>query len=81
MPGPQCLRRKASRGVSLRQGSRSGGCVLRVVPGTDAHTKEVTGEPVSMKSWAGGFKLHRPIVFPENCVSRSNRLGTGNARG
>ena len=33
------------------------------------HTrKRRRDEPISRKWWAGGFKLHLPIVLPENCV-------------
>ena len=34
---------KATGGVSFLQGSGSGGCALRVVPGANAHTKGATG--------------------------------------
>ena len=37
------MRADAAGRVFLLQGSGRGGCVLRVVPGTFAHTKEVTG--------------------------------------
>ena len=36
------------------QGSPGGGCALRVVPGARAHTKGVTGRPVTTTWWAGG---------------------------
>ena len=45
MPAPHCAFGVESRevGVSFQQGSWSGGCALRVVPGARAHTKGVTG--------------------------------------
>ena len=36
------------------QGSPGDGCALRVVPGARAHTKGVTGRPVTTTWWAGG---------------------------
>ena len=62
----------------LLQGSGRGGCVLRVVPGTIAHTKGVTGA-TRLNDVAGRWRQTSPARFDEGELRSPKRyLGTGN---
>ena len=64
----------------LLQGSGRGGCVLRVVPGTFAHTKEVTGL-TRLNDVVGRWWQTPPAHFDGGELrSREGCQGTGNLR-
>ena len=64
----------------LLQGSGSSGCVLRVVPGTIAHTKEVTGL-TRLNDVAGRWSSSPPACFDgRELRSRERCQGTGSLR-
>lgn len=66
--------------MSLQQGSWSDGRVLRVVPGTTAHTKGVTGLS-RLNDVVGRWIQIPPAHFDEEELRSNERnLGTGDAR-